>query len=81
MLYDHCVFSRFDAYMGVANATIRNSTLGQMVIHSIGSGMLTIENSTIHGSIHVNPTAYSLQRWGKLSIYTTDAGLQLITIR
>ena len=26
LLYDNCVWSRFDAHMGVANATIRNST-------------------------------------------------------
>ncbi len=42
MLYDSCVFSRFDAHMGVANATIRNSTLGHMGINAIGSG-------TFHG--------------------------------
>lgn len=54
MLYDHCVFSRFDAHMGVANATIRNSTLGHMGINAIGSGTLTVENSTIRGSTLVN---------------------------
>jgi hypothetical protein len=26
LVYDKCTFSRFDAHMGVANATIRNST-------------------------------------------------------
>jgi hypothetical protein len=54
MLYDHCVFSRFDAHMGVANATIRNSTLGHMGINAIGSGTLTVENSTIRGGTLVN---------------------------
>ena len=54
MLYDHCVFSRFDAHMGVANATIRNSTLGHMGVNAIGSGTLTIENSTIRGTNLVN---------------------------
>lgn len=54
MLYDHCVFSRFDAHMGVANATIRNSTLGHMGINAIGSGTLTVENSTIRGNTLVN---------------------------
>src|SRR5690606_24265358 len=38
LLYDGCIFSRFDAHMGVANATIRNSTLGHMGINAIGSG-------------------------------------------
>ena len=50
MLYDSCVFSRFDAHMGVANATIRNSTLGHMGINAIGSGTLTVENCTVRGS-------------------------------
>ena len=54
MLYDNCVFSRFDAHMGVANATIRNSTLGHMGINAIGSGTLTVENSTIRGNNLVN---------------------------
>jgi hypothetical protein len=54
MLYDTCVFSRFDAHMGVANATIRNSTLGHMGINAIGSGTLTVENSTIRGNNLIN---------------------------
>lgn len=54
MLYDRCVFSRYDAHMGVANATIRNSTLGHMGINAIGSGTLTLENSTIRGNTLVN---------------------------
>jgi hypothetical protein len=54
MLYDRCVFSRFDAHMGVANATIRNSTLGHMGINAIGSGRLTVENSTIRGNALIN---------------------------
>ena len=54
MLYDSCVFSRFDAHMGVANATIRNSTLGHMGINAIGSGTFLVENSTIRGNTLVN---------------------------
>lgn len=54
ILYDRCVFSRFDAHMGVANATIRNSTLGHMGINAIGSGTFTVENSTIRGSTLIN---------------------------
>ncbi|OIN60444.1 hypothetical protein [Arsenicibacter rosenii] len=54
MLYDHCVLSRFDAHQGVANATIRNSTLGHMGINAIGSGRLLIEKSTIRGRSIVN---------------------------
>ena len=54
LLYDHCTFSRFDAHMGVANATIRNSTLGHMGINAIGTGTLTVENSTIRGRTLIN---------------------------
>ena len=54
LLYDSCIFSRFDAHMGVANATIRNSTLGHMGINAIGSGLLTVENSTINGYALIN---------------------------
>lgn len=54
MLYDNCTLSRFDAHRGVANATIRNSTLGHMGINAIGSGTFTVENSTIRGRSFVN---------------------------
>jgi hypothetical protein len=54
LLFDHCTLSRFDAHMGVANATIRNSTLGHMGINAIGSGVLTVENSTIYGANLIN---------------------------
>jgi hypothetical protein len=54
LLYDSCILSRFDAHQGVANATIRNSTLGHMGINAIGSGMLLVENSTIRGRSIVN---------------------------
>lgn len=54
LLYDQCILSRFDAHMGVANATIRNSTLGHMGINAIGSGVLTVENCTIYGRNLVN---------------------------
>jgi len=54
LLFDTCTFSRFDAHKGVANATIRNSTLGHMGINAIGSGTLTVENSTLRGRSLVN---------------------------
>ncbi|MFV0591443.1 MAG: hypothetical protein ACK5M7_08665 [Draconibacterium sp.] len=54
LLYDHCAFSRFDAHMGVANATIRNSTLGHQGINAIGSGTFIVENSTIRGRSLIN---------------------------
>ncbi len=54
LLFDNCTFSRFDAHKGVANATIRNSTLGHMGINAIGSGTLLVENSTLRGRSIVN---------------------------
>jgi hypothetical protein len=54
LLYDNCTLSRFDAHMGVANATIRNSTLGHQGINAIGSGTFTVENCTIYGSNLIN---------------------------
>ncbi len=54
MLYDSCTLSRFDAHKGVANATIRNSTLGHMGINAIGSGTFLVENSTIRGRSIIN---------------------------
>lgn len=54
LVLDHCTFSRFDAHMGVANATIRNSTLGHMGINAIGSGVFTVENTTIRGRSLIN---------------------------
>ena len=54
LVYDNCVFSRFDAHMGVANATLRNSTLGHQGINAIGSGTFTVENSTIRGRTLIN---------------------------
>ncbi|MRI01607.1 hypothetical protein GH721_13770 [Kriegella sp. EG-1] len=54
LVYDNCTFSRFDAHKGVANATIRNSTLGHMGINAIGCGTLIVENSTINGRNLIN---------------------------
>ena len=54
LLYDDCVFSRFDAHMGVANATIRNCTLGHQGINAIGFGTFLIENTTVRSENFVN---------------------------
>ena len=54
LVFDKCTLSRFDAHMGVANATIRNSTLGHQGINAIGSGAFTVENSTVHGRSFIN---------------------------
>ncbi len=54
LLYDNCTLSRFDAHKGVANATVRNSTLGHMGINAIGSGTFLVENCTIRGRSVIN---------------------------
>jgi hypothetical protein len=54
LVLDSCTFSRFDAHKGVANATVRNSTLGHMGINAIGSGTFTVENTTIRGRSLIN---------------------------
>ena len=54
LLLDKCTFSRFDAHQGVANATIRNSTLGHVGINAIGFGTLLVENCTLYGSSLIN---------------------------
>jgi hypothetical protein len=54
LLYENCTLSRFDAHMGVVNATIRNSTLGHMGINAIGTGTFTVENTTIRGRSLIN---------------------------
>ena len=47
LTYDNCTLSRFDAHKGVANVTIRNSTLGHAGVNAIGIGTLLIENTTL----------------------------------
>lgn len=54
ILYDRCTLSRFDAHMGVANATIKNSMLGHMGINAIGTGTFLLENTTVQGRNLIN---------------------------
>ena len=52
--FDSVEFSRFDAHMGVANATIKNSTLGHQGINIIGCGIFLVENTKVCGSGFIN---------------------------
>ena len=54
LTYDSVEFSRFDAHMGVANATIRNSVLGHQGINLIGSGVFLVENTKVCSSNFLN---------------------------
>ena len=44
---ENCTFSRFDAHMGVTNATIKNCTLGHQHIQLIGHGEFLMENTLV----------------------------------
>jgi hypothetical protein len=52
--FDNVEFSRFDAHMGVANATIKNSVLGHQGINIIGCGVFLIENTKVCGRNFIN---------------------------
>ena len=52
--FDTVEFSRFDAHMGVANATIKNSVLGHQGINIIGCGVFLLENTKVCGSNFIN---------------------------
>ncbi|OYV07537.1 MAG: hypothetical protein CFE26_00485 [Verrucomicrobiales bacterium VVV1] len=51
ILLEDCVLSRMDVHLGVSGSfIIRRSTLGYAGLNAVGSGQLTIEDCTIHGS-------------------------------
>ena len=52
--FDAVEFSRFDAHMGVANATVRNSVLGHMGMNIIGCGQFLVENTKVCGWNFIN---------------------------
>ena len=54
LTFDTVEFSRFDAHMGVANATIKNSVLGHMGINIIGTGTFLVENTKVCSSSLIN---------------------------
>ncbi len=54
IVLDGCELSRFDAHQGVANVTIRNSTLGRMGIQLTGFGDFLAENTTVKSSSFIN---------------------------
>jgi len=51
---DNTEFSRFDAHMGVTNATIKNSTLGHAGINLIGFGVCLVENTKVCAGSFIN---------------------------
>ncbi|MCG8337919.1 MAG: hypothetical protein MJE63_25745, partial [Proteobacteria bacterium] len=55
ILLEDCVLSRMDTHMGVSGTyTIRRCVLGYMGLNAVGRGLLTVEDSTLHGSSLIN---------------------------
>jgi hypothetical protein len=55
ILLEDCVLSRMDTHMGVSGSyTIRRCTLGHMGLNAVGRGLLTVEDSTLHGNALVS---------------------------
>lgn len=52
--FDGCSFNRFDAHQGLANATIRNSTIGHAGIQLMGVGTLLLENTIVRNNSFIN---------------------------
>ncbi|MDR0337708.1 MAG: hypothetical protein LBI18_11515 [Planctomycetaceae bacterium] len=52
--FDTVEFSRFDAHMGVTNATIKNSVLGHQGINLIGNGVFLVENTKVCNANFIN---------------------------
>ena len=52
LTYNDCHLSRFDAHMGMYNATIVDSTIGQ-AINAIGAGTLRVENTLKYGNTFI----------------------------
>lgn len=55
ILLEDCVLSRMDVHQGVSGTyTVRRCTLGYMGLNAIGRGLLTVEDSTLHGRNLIN---------------------------
>ena len=46
--FEDCVFSRFDAHMGVKDITLKDCTFGYMGVQAVGFGTMTLERCEIH---------------------------------
>ena len=47
---DDCVFSRFDAHMGVKDVTLTNCSFGYMGVQMVGFGTILLEDSEVRAS-------------------------------
>ena len=84
LVYDGCVFSRFDAHQGVLNATVKNSVLGHHGIKLIGSGTALIENTTVLSASFIDLRADYGSTWNgdviirNCKFYPTDISNKII---
>lgn len=54
LLLEDCIFSRFDAHMGVSNCILRRCRLGWQCLNAIGNGTFLIEDTEAFGTAFVN---------------------------
>ena len=54
LVLDGCVFSRFDAHMGVTNAHLKNCRLGWQCLNAIGHGTFVVEDTEACGRAVIN---------------------------
>ncbi len=84
LVYDGCVFSRFDAHQGVLNATVKNSVLGHHGIKLIGMGTAVIENTTVLSASFIDLRADYGSTWNgdviirNCKFYPTDLSNKII---
>ncbi len=53
LTFEDCVFSRFDAHMGVSNCTLRRCKLGWQCLNTIGYGTFLVEDTAAYGHAFV----------------------------
>ena len=54
LTFEDCVFSRFDAHMGVSNCTLRRCKLGWQCLNAIGNGDFLIEEVDAYGRAFIS---------------------------
>lgn len=54
LMFDGCVFSRFDAHMGVVGATVTNCDIGYMGLNALGFGTFRVENTRVRSDSFFN---------------------------
>ncbi len=63
LTFEDCVFSRFDAHMGVSNCTLRRCKLGWQCLNAIGHGTFLVEDTDAYGRSFVSLRADYGSTW------------------